>query len=78
MWKTSLLVALSRMRNPNAFAEGYRVTGYDKYENSKITYDYNGTAISYTKMTNAGQSHPKRGKEHTSSFPLQSCQLLNN
>lgn len=30
------------------------------------------------KMTNAGQSHPKRGKEHTSSFPLQSCQLLNN
>lgn len=58
--KTSLLVALSRMRNPNAFAEGYRVTGYDKYENSKITYDYNGTSISYTKSDQRWSVTPKK------------------
>lgn len=75
--KTSLLVALSRMRNPNAFAEGYRVTGYDKYENSKITYDYNGTAISYTKNDQRWSVTPKKeAKNIQAAFPYKVVSFL--
>lgn len=75
--KTSLLVALSRMRNPNAFAEGYRVTGYDKYENSKITYDYNGTSISYTKSDQRWSVTPKKeAKNIQAAFPYNVVSFL--
>lgn len=75
--KTSLLVALSRMRNPNAFAEGYRITGYDRYENSKITYDYNGTSISYTKSNQRWSVSPKKeAKNIQAAFPYNAISFL--